>query len=77
MGGPGSGRWHRHQKAALIEERPSVDLVALRRAGLLEGPDAVHPEELLAGFDWQRVGTADRVLEWDGSRVRGALRSDA
>jgi glutamyl/glutaminyl-tRNA synthetase len=37
-------------------------------AELIEAPRACHPRELVAGFDWQRVRRADRVvtLETDG-----------
>ncbi len=35
-------------------------------AGLRERPDPVRPEALAASFSWDRVGTEDRVVVWDG-----------
>jgi glutamyl-tRNA synthetase/glutamyl-Q tRNA(Asp) synthetase len=39
-------------------------------AGLLEEPREVRPDELLAGFAWDRVRQEDRVMEWDGTALR-------
>lgn len=34
--------------------------------GLASGPDPVTFDELLANFSWDRVGSRDRVVNWDG-----------
>jgi len=39
-------------------------------AGLLESPGPVQPADLVEGFDWARVASADRVLDWDGRALR-------
>ena len=38
MGGKGSSRWRGHEKAPLVEAAICIDLVALRRTGLLDRP---------------------------------------
>ena len=40
MGSPTSTRWNNHKRAALVEDTPSISVVELRRAGLLDGPGA-------------------------------------
>jgi hypothetical protein len=42
MGGKGSSRWRDHEKAPLIEEAICIDLITLRRAGLLDHPGIPH-----------------------------------
>ena len=37
-------------------------------AGILDAPAPCAPAELVAGFDWSRVRTADRVARWDPER---------
>jgi len=37
-------------------------------AGLLDRPLACAPADLVAGFDWSRVRTRDRVARWDPER---------
>jgi glutamyl/glutaminyl-tRNA synthetase len=45
--------------------------------GLLEEPDACAPQDLLAGFDWARVASEDRVVQWAAGRlVVSASRPD-
>jgi glutamyl-tRNA synthetase/glutamyl-Q tRNA(Asp) synthetase len=38
-------------------------------AGLLEKPEPVTPEALLADFRWERVAEQDRALRWTGERL--------
>lgn len=37
-------------------------------AGLIDRPRACTPTELVAGFDWNRVATQDRVVRFDADR---------
>jgi glutamyl-tRNA synthetase/glutamyl-Q tRNA(Asp) synthetase len=37
--------------------------------GLVATPEPCTPRELLASFDWRRVGREDRVVQWDGTRL--------
>ncbi len=72
---PGDGR---HPKLAKFHGAVSVDAlrprtsaealcgVLAQAAGLQPGPAPTSPGALLAGFDWERVGTADRVLRVAG-----------
>jgi glutamyl-Q tRNA(Asp) synthetase len=66
--------------AKLAKLHGAVDLAALRphygsralcgllacAAGLQPAPDACSPRDLLGGFDWARVGRADRLVRWSG-----------
>jgi len=38
-------------------------------SGLTPGPEAVTMADLLAEFDWSRVGLGDRVVAWDGAAL--------
>jgi glutamyl/glutaminyl-tRNA synthetase len=63
-----------HGSVSLPELRERYDARSLcgtlaHAAGLLARPEPVTPEDLLAGFGWDCVGTADRVLDWDGAQL--------
>ena len=70
MGSPTSTRWNNHKRAALVENTPSISVVELRRAGLLDRPGATFTVTWTAG---QRavVGFAQARLEResDGRRT--------
>ena len=59
VGGPGSGRWHGHQRRPLVEEHLAIDLVDLRRSGAL----------LREGFS----GTLEWTTQPAGERLGVAL----
>jgi glutamyl-tRNA synthetase/glutamyl-Q tRNA(Asp) synthetase len=64
-----------HGSVSAPELRQAYDADALcgvlaHAAGLLDAPHPVRPEELVRGFDWQRVRETDRVLDLDGSGLR-------
>jgi hypothetical protein len=50
MGGSGSTRWGRHDKARIVENSLAVDLVRLRCSGLLDVPGRVDQ------LTWSRAG---------------------
>jgi glutamyl-tRNA synthetase/glutamyl-Q tRNA(Asp) synthetase len=39
-------------------------------AGLAASPEPATPQELLAGFRWDRIASEDRVLRWTGSELQ-------
>jgi len=47
-------------------DAPALCGVLAHAAGLQARPGPCWPEELVAGFTWQRVPSADRVARWDG-----------
>lgn len=47
-------------------DAPALVGVLAFAAGLLECPEPARPRDLLAHFDWSRVGEEDRVLHWMG-----------
>ncbi len=54
--------------------RPAMNAAALvgllaHASGLRATEAPVTPRGLVAGFDWHRVGAADRTLDWDGTRL--------
>ena len=55
MGGRGSGRWRYHIKRALVEDSLSVDVVALRRAGVLGEQGGS------GSFEWRDRATGERL----------------
>jgi len=52
-----------------VYEPPALCGILARAAGLVAGADPVTPRALIAGFDWSRVGTRDRVLDWTGEAL--------
>jgi len=44
---------------------PALCGVLAHAAGLLAAPVPCTPAELVLGFDWRRVPTADRIAHWD------------
>jgi glutamyl-Q tRNA(Asp) synthetase len=44
---------------------PGLCGVLAHAAGLAEAPAPCRPQDLVAGFDWRRVPTQDRVARWD------------
>ncbi len=55
MGGRGSGRWKHHIKRGLVEDSLSVDVVSLRRAGVLGEQGGS------GSFEWTDRGTGERL----------------
>jgi glutamyl-tRNA synthetase/glutamyl-Q tRNA(Asp) synthetase len=47
---------------------PALCARLVRFAGLDAGRETT-PRELLAGFDWRRIASDDRVVRWDGRRL--------
>lgn len=45
---------------------PALCGLLAQAAGLTASPAPRRPDELVAGFDWQRVPVADQVARWDG-----------
>jgi glutamyl/glutaminyl-tRNA synthetase len=82
---PGSG----DQRPKLAKLHGSLPLTQLRTrhgapelcgllahaAGLLDRPGTCSPSDLVAGFDWARVPSRDRVARWDPER--GLVIEDA
>ena len=63
-----------HGAVSLAALRPRYDAPALvgwlaHAAGLLAQPTPVSPADLVAGFDWHRVGARDRLVQWDGAAL--------
>jgi hypothetical protein len=67
MGGRGSTRWNDHDRAPLVEETPSIDVVALRQAGILAQPEATF--DVVWSVAGRAVGVAQaRLGREDGGR---------
>jgi glutamyl-Q tRNA(Asp) synthetase len=69
---PAGGKFAKfHQSVAVPDLRAHLTAPALcgilaAAAGLREAPQPCTPADLLAGFAWTRVRTADVALAWDG-----------
>src|SRR5262249_27505278 len=48
---------------------PALCGVLAHAAGLRASAEPVTPRELVGGFAWSRVGSADRVMHWTGSEL--------
>jgi len=64
-----------HGAVGIAALRPVYEARALcgvlaAAAGLLPEPAPVSPAELVDGFGWEAVRTADRVMHWDGRQLR-------
>jgi len=77
---PGAGKLAKlHGSIPFTQLRSRHDGPALcgllaHAAGLVSAPVPITPAELVAGFDWRRVPTVDRVARWgaDGLVIGGA-----
>jgi glutamyl-tRNA synthetase/glutamyl-Q tRNA(Asp) synthetase len=49
-----------------VYDGPALCGLLAAAVGLLDRPDPVRPDELVATFDWSRVRERDRVMRWDG-----------
>jgi glutamyl/glutaminyl-tRNA synthetase len=63
-----------HGSVAAPELRLHYDAAALcgvlaHACGLRARPDPATPQELLAEFDWERVGNEDVAMSWTGTRL--------
>jgi glutamyl/glutaminyl-tRNA synthetase len=50
--------------------------VLAHACGLRARPDPVTPQELLAEFDWERVGNQDVAMSWTGTRLETISASE-
>ena len=73
MGGLGSTRWNGFTKRALVEDCLQLDLVALRREGLLDEPRALRRVEWRNPRTDEVLASAALMIETlaDGTRVLG------
>jgi len=63
-----------HGAVGLDALKPGYDAEALcgwlaLAAGLAESDAPTTPRALIEGFDWSRVATGDRLVDWDGRRL--------